>query len=140
MEPKQQAPGASYDAMPMPPVGGETYAMPEVYTGAANERRPEVVQGAPAPAENSTLPPVLPAIPMPIAPVADDAVATTVASDDNPITAADDDLIEKEWVDKAKKIIEQTKDDPYKRELEIGNLQRDYIKKRYGREIGAQDN
>jgi hypothetical protein len=70
---------------------------------------------------------------------------TTVSSDnssskvavDAPLVASDDDLIEREWVDKAKKIIVQTKDDPYMREQEVGKLQADYLRKRYGRELGA---
>lgn len=80
-------------------------------------------------------PPVLPmpaqsqVVPMPVMPVAND--------DNNPAMAADDDLIEKEWVDKAKKIIAETKDDPYKREREVSKLQADYLRKRYGREIGV---
>lgn len=61
----------------------------------------------------------------------------TVPSDDNAtLIANDDDIIEKEWVDKAKKIIAETKDDPYRREVEISKLQIEYIRKRYGREIG----
>lgn len=56
-------------------------------------------------------------------------------SDDTPLTANDDDLIEKEWVDKAKKIIASTKDDPYLQEKEVSKLQADYLKKRYDKEI-----
>jgi len=69
-------------------------------------------------------------------------VIDSVAYDNNiqqatyPLIANDDDLIEKEWVDKAKKILADTKDDPYQREKEVGKLQVDYIKKRYGRELG----
>ena len=40
------------------------------------------------------------------------------------------------WVDKAKKIIAETKDDPYRREREVSKLQIEYIRRRYGREIG----
>lgn len=75
-------------------------------------------------------------LPAPVAPVQDD-VSTSVVGDDMPVVAADEDLIEKEWVDKAKKIIDQTKDDPYKREKAVGELQKDYLKKRYGKEIGT---
>jgi hypothetical protein len=57
--------------------------------------------------------------------------------DDTPVAASDDDLIEKEWVDKAKKIIMQTKDDPYRREREVNKLQADYLRKRYGKELGS---
>lgn len=66
----------------------------------------------------------------------DDAQQPAVA-DDLPSTAADDDLIEKEWVDKAKQIINDTRDDPARREKEVGRLQADYLKKRYGKELGV---
>lgn len=58
-------------------------------------------------------------------------------SDDNPIIAGDEEVIEKEWVDKAKKVITRTKDDPYKQEQEVSRLQADYLKKRYGKDIKA---
>lgn len=57
-----------------------------------------------------------------------------------PLVAADEDLIEKEWVDKAKEIIEQTPDDPYTRTERVGELQRNYLQKRYGKVVGADDN
>ena len=67
----------------------------------------------------------------------DDAVAATTTDDTSlPLVAADEDLIEKEWVDKAKKVILETKDDPYRREQEVKKIQIDYVRKRYGREIG----
>ncbi|MGK2896770.1 MAG: hypothetical protein ACSLEY_04205 [Candidatus Saccharimonadales bacterium] len=65
------------------------------------------------------------------------AVARITAVDDNPSAAADEDLIEKEWVDKAKQIISTTKQDPYRQEREVGRLQADYLKKRYGKELGS---
>jgi hypothetical protein len=82
--------------------------------------------------------PVLPApvILAPTAPAVQDDKATP-SNDDTPLIAKDDDLIEKEWVDKAKTIIVQTKDDPYRREQEVSKLQADYLRKRYGRELGA---
>jgi hypothetical protein len=54
-----------------------------------------------------------------------------------PAVAHDDDLIEKEWVDRAKKIVSDTHDDPHGREESVSKLQVDYLKKRYGRELGA---
>lgn len=54
-----------------------------------------------------------------------------------PLVAADDDLIEKEWVDKAKEIIEQTKDDPHARTARVNELQRAYLQKRYGKVVGT---
>ena len=70
-------------------------------------------------------------------PVSVTPTVNTVVSDGLPLVANDDDLIEQEWVKKAKEIIADTKDDPYRRELEVGKLQADYLKKRYGKELGA---
>lgn len=56
-----------------------------------------------------------------------------------PPVAADEDLIEKEWVDSAKKVIEATKDDPYARERQVSKLQADYLQKRYGKTLGSSE-
>jgi hypothetical protein len=58
---------------------------------------------------------------------------------DAPTVASDDDLIEKEWVERAKRIITETVDDPYSRDEEVSKLQVEYIKKRYGRSIGESE-
>ena len=76
----------------------------------------------------------MPSLPTPV--VSSDDTASPATSDDSPIVANDDDLIEKEWVDRAKKILAETKDDPYGREREVSKLQIEYIRRRYGREIG----
>jgi Txe/YoeB family toxin of Txe-Axe toxin-antitoxin module len=73
-------------------------------------------------------------------PVADASTAvddTTIVV--SPTIANDDDLIEKEWVEKAKKIVAETQNNPYQREKQVSKLQSDYIKKRYGREIGVAE-
>lgn len=49
--------------------------------------------------------------------------------------AADADLIEKEWVVRAKAIVEKNKTDPYKESKEINKIKADYQKKRYNREL-----
>ncbi|MFZ2125016.1 MAG: hypothetical protein WA087_02050 [Candidatus Saccharimonadales bacterium] len=51
------------------------------------------------------------------------------------LVANDKDVIENEWVRAAKKIVSETRDDPYKQEEEVGKLQVDYMIKRYGEEI-----
>ena len=60
-----------------------------------------------------------------------------VMDDSNPQVAEDSDLIEQEWVDKAKAIVEHTKSDPYKQNVEMNKMKADYIKKRYGKDIKA---
>ena len=67
------------------------------------------------------------------------SVATPTADDNASLTASDGDLIEKEWVEKAKQIVNQTADDPYQREDSVSKLRIDYLKKRFGRELGATD-
>ena len=87
---------------------------------------------------NSQMPTALPTIPAP-APPAVQAPASTTSTDDTPLIAGDDDLIEKEWVDKLKRIITLTRDDPYERARVIAQLQADYLKKRYNREMGQSN-
>ena len=58
-------------------------------------------------------------------------------STDSPVIADDNDLIEQEWVDKAKAIIEKTREDPHMQNKEIGEVKADYIKKRYNKEINV---
>jgi hypothetical protein len=77
-----------------------------------------------------TLPPIVPQ-------VTDDTSAQAARGNGNPAVANDDDLIEKEWVDKAKKIVSETKSDPYRQEQEVNKLQADYLKKRWGKEINV---
>lgn len=52
-----------------------------------------------------------------------------------PQIADDADLIEKEWVIKAKHIVEQTAQDPYLQNKEISKVKADYLKKRYNKDL-----
>jgi hypothetical protein len=52
-----------------------------------------------------------------------------------PPIADDVDLIEKEWVDKAKEIVDRTSHDPYLQNQEITKVKEDYLKKRYNKSI-----
>jgi len=135
MEPKLPAP--NIEQLPSqysPNLEGLPNATPERVDERKNEqteRRRE------SPAQD--MPAVQIVLPVPQPVVTDDSSVTPLPVDDNPTVANDDDLIEKEWVDRAKKIIVETKDDPYKREQEVGKLQADYLKKRYGKELGAPE-
>jgi len=100
-----------------------------IETGA--ERREQAAEPsiAPAAAGLTTM------LPTPV--LADVSTVDPIVASDSPIVAGDDDLIEKEWVEKAKKIVEETRDNPYRREQAVSQLQKDYLMKRYGRELGA---
>lgn len=129
---QQEAPGLSTtEATPAPPA--EIIAGRNEQTERRLGQRVETAAQAPAAPAAS--------LPAPVPPIVDDAVAkaTQQSDDDLPQVAADDDLIEKEWVDKAKKVIADTRDDPYRREQEVKRLQVEYVRKRYGREIGHND-
>lgn len=62
-------------------------------------------------------------------PVADPALAAT------PLPGADIDVIEKEWVEKAKSIVAKTKDDPREQSIELTGMKREYIEKRFGKSL-----
>ena len=70
--------------------------------------------------------------------------STSSSDDDNqaidvPDVAEDIDLIEKEWVKKAKEIVNATYGDPYTQNNQISKMKVEYIKKRYNREIKTRD-
>lgn len=56
-------------------------------------------------------------------------------ANDNPLAANDDDLIEKEWVEKAKSIVNKTKEDPREQSKELSYMKSDYMKKRYNKDV-----
>jgi hypothetical protein len=78
-----------------------------------------------------------PSIPLSVPVVAPSATATgqVVVQDDSHIVAEDTDVIEKEWVDRAKKIISLTSNDPYVEAKEISKLKATYMKKRFNRDL-----
>lgn len=137
----------SSEAMPQIPGGAEYFPdgnvqTPEVGPSPSIERPAQAEQ---APGANQA--PIagvaaadiaMPQVPVPAVPVTPVADPVQQASD-TPVVAGDDDLIEKEWVDKVKKIITLTKGSPYDQAKAIATLQADYLKKRYNRSIGESD-
>lgn len=136
MNPELQAPQRNPEFQPPNPENGERLAGPEIAGEKSYEREQAMQQvdrqgSPPPPPAGVPLPPPVVALPTIAAPVVDDSAGPAIASDD--------DLIEKEWVDKAKSIISQTQNDPYRREQEVNRLQVDYLRKRYGKELGTSD-
>ena len=145
MEPRLPVPqiGPEYRGQPQPAQAGETAHVVQPVEGApgalieqgkeTHENFHDGPQGDPVAVQPAFSPPPLPVI---------DPVPHTVttqqpqtATKDTPLTANDDDLIEREWVEKAKKIVAQTKNDPHVQEHAINQLQADYLQKRYGRTL-----
>lgn len=119
--------------------------MPE-NSGPAPFEAPEggagTVEAAPAAPERQLQPkaPALPPIPAQQQPqqgqtATNVAPHTTANSTALPQMADDSDLIEKEWVNKAKEIIAKTQEDPYKQSKEITYMKADYLQKRYNKAL-----
>ncbi len=134
--------------MPAPRPSGETGAYnPQILPPApeALPSQPDISRSPERPVVQELQPSggpgqMVPSLPIPTQPT--QPVAGTVpvlnplgATSDVPMIAGDDEVIEKEWVDKAKRIVDQTKDNPYQQEKEVSKLQADYLKKRYGKDV-----
>lgn len=93
----------------------------------SGDMRPVTQPIQPAPVATSQIAPV----------TAQPSIATIIPSADpaTPLVADDVDVIEKEWVDKAKKIVSSTKEDPHAQEQHVSKLQADYLMKRYNKQI-----
>jgi len=124
----------------------ELLPQPEVSPSpSSGEEQPANSAEAPAPKEKDTrqpattitLPQDIPvAIPAtPVVPVASSSHHTPVHAGATSTIADDVDLIEKEWVDKAKAIVEATQDDPRKQKSEISKVKAEYIQKRFNKTI-----
>lgn len=124
-----------YQRREAPPIAPERAPQPMPVEAQPNStERKEVQQHVPS---EPVVVPAVPAQPFLPSPDPTQAIAQPVqqAPNDNPLVAGDEDLIEKEWVDKAKRIIQQTRSDPYTQEKEVSKLQADYMKKRYGKDV-----
>ncbi len=114
---------------------GVPVSAPQSMETAPNTAPEQPKEGIPqsAPVQTTTMPAQPVTNDAPLAPV---PVQTTdgIPADD-PLIADDVDVIEKEWVDKAKKIVNATKEDPYQQEKEVSKLQADYLMKRYNKQL-----
>lgn len=140
MEPNLPSPHGNPEVGPAIPQGPESLPLPMPEQGPEQQRsmeRPAEQEQKTGAGAGDTPPPLPPPPPVAPPPPPQDATPATSygSNDDNPATAGDDDLIEKEWVDRTKKIIAETKHDPYEQERAFTRLQADYIRKRYGKEI-----
>ncbi len=131
--------------LPKPQYEGQTANLPEqnadnrprkAETASNSSERPQTSQAPPVPT-SVTPSPILPPIAPPL-PIVNVSNAQSLAPD-VPELAEDSDLIEQEWVNKAKAIVERTREDPHLQNKEINKFKADYIKKRYNREIKVSE-
>lgn len=141
-ENSQSAPQGAEQMPPVPTVGPENIpSLPPLDTSLerGQQRVEQAAEAGARASDAAASASVAAGVAVPAAPViapADDTSSTTTTS---PLVAGDEDLIEKEWVDKAKEIIDQTKDDPHARTAKVNELQRDYLQKRYGKVVGTSE-
>ncbi len=133
-----QVPSVPAEQAPVAPPAPERQPAP-----AAPEVAPQAPAQAPPPPQQPVAVPPPPApIPpgvTPAPPVAAPQAPPPAPPVDNPATAGDVDVIEKEWVDQADKVIKRTQDDPYVEEEAVESLQQDYLKKRYNHDVKKPD-
>lgn len=124
----------------LPPIGGElgpTNLNPEL---APRSDTPEKIttpesslgQGLKSPPQAVPILPVYNPIP-----TTQPTIAQDQPTDNQPIAISDEsrDLIAKEWITRAKRIVSQTRDDPYKQSQEFNKLKAEYVKRRYNMTI-----
>lgn len=144
MQPENTQPATTgQEQFSAPPTfnGERIPSLPPINTGietGANRHEQAAEAGARvADAASLATPIAVPQVPQVALPQQNDTAQTVNST--GPMVAADEDVIEKEWVDKAKEIVQHTKDDPHIRTQKVNELQRDYLQKRYGRVIGANE-
>lgn len=124
----EQAPNglAPEAGFPLPPESGRPAAPELARSPVGTPSQGSAVAPAMQVPIPTTTPPIMPVPQRP----------TTTAAATAQLKARDDaDLIEKEWVNKAKQIVERTRDDPYKQTEELTMVKVDYMKKRYNKSI-----
>lgn len=136
MEPQLPSPRIGPERAPsLPERGAAPFTTPEVAPAPQSGERQETRENQPG-SPSDPAPQIQPVAPPPLPQLQTAPHSSTVPTvDDNPVVAADEDLIEKEWVEKAKKVIAETKHDPYLQEQAVSKLQADYLQKRYNKTV-----
>lgn len=136
MNPNREGPQLNFE-LPAQLPSGET----------GDQKQEKAVEGPAAPAEQAgkqAPQPSLPAVPdIPVAdtpviavPVKDDTTSGFPAADHS---AKDIERIEPIWVDKAKAVIAQTREDPYKQKSEMSRVKAEYIQKRFNKQVKTDE-
>jgi hypothetical protein len=132
--------GETSHSFELPPTPGPNEAGTEQDQGV--ERAPAAPESAPG-KQAPTAVVAVPQQPIALPVLTDTPVIPGDDAAEGPHTPAagaqDSDLIEKEWVDRAKAIIAQTRDDPHEQNRAMGTIKAEYIKKRYGKTIKTDD-
>lgn len=138
MQPQNNEQHIGLEQLPMPPaLNGERVPVlpaPEAGIETGAERREQTADAQAAAANAAGI--ATGATPVTVDPI---VAAPAPAGAASPLIASvDEEVIEKEWVDKAKQIVAATADDPHLRSDQVSALQKEYLEKRFNKELGAQ--
>ena len=126
--PEQQATPITPESLPNTPVTPETSPVISVEQAPSAEQLTTDQQGRTMVADPTAV-----ATPTD-QPTTQPTQATAPTS--SPPAAADNDVIEKEWIAKAQQVISGARGDPHKQQKEVSKLMADYVLKRFGKKIG----
>lgn len=70
----------------------------------------------------------------------DDSLSIISDADTSAPSEATSDLIEKEWVVRAKAIVQQTRSDPHLQTEQLSKFKAEYMKKRYNKDLKVDEN
>lgn len=114
--------------------------------GEALSDAPEKAVETPKTPESSPSRQAAPPIPvLPVLPVTDDTpiVANPTsgagALSTNSMAASDSNRIEKQWIERAKVVIAQTKENPFAQKNEMSRVKAEYIEKRFNKKLKTDD-
>jgi hypothetical protein len=125
---------AQFELPPTPPVSGE-----QIQEQAIEQAGPSRESAPAAPSSVVAPPPIALPVTSPAAGAPSNVVLNVPVSTDSGLTAADNDLIEKEWITKAKDIVAKTQDDPYHQKKEISKVKAEYIQKRFNKTLKTDE-
>jgi hypothetical protein len=131
------APAPSFELpVPQPDRKEEPVSLSQEQLPPQIERMPQAAP-QPTPPAGHGVPGPQPLAPPQLPPQA--AQAPLAAQAHSPATADDSDLIEKEWVEKAKQIVAATREDPHAQNRQMSRFKADYLKKRYNKDIKVEE-
>jgi len=133
MDNKEQSEKSLELPHPVDATGSSVDASGGAEQGQSHEQ--QVAPSSSAAPTSPVTPAVAPTDPSQIAASLGTAATVPLPSTQAGLKAEDIDLIEKEWVLKAKAIVAQTHGDPYTQNKEINKIRAEYIKKRYNKDI-----
>lgn len=130
--------GNSYE-LPTPKGGVELYS-PDSNSGSINPEKELATKEIKV--VDNTIPNQQPIVSVSVvSPVS--TITTQTSSDDDlnntGIAAEDLDVIEKEWIVKAKKVVTDTRNDPRQQNIELAKVKAEYIKKRFNKSLKIED-